>query len=99
MIRCVVLAALLLLGACRFGEPRVPADTLRTVPDVTDETVAEATSDLEDEGFLVQLVQRDGEQIDATRCSSAKVTEQDPGAGQEVLRATTVTITVDRCPA
>lgn len=94
----VLLGVLVLLGACRFGEPRVPGETLRTVPDVTGDKVASAASELKDEGFLVQLEQRDRGPIDAMRCASAEVVEQDPASGDEVLKATTVTITVERCP-
>lgn len=98
----VMVTALIALVACgRYTEPRVFTDALRAVPDVAGETVERAVADLEDEGFLVTLqsVASPAEaSIDPARCRTASVARTDPRGGERVVKATTVTLVVERCP-
>ncbi|MGH9372103.1 MAG: PASTA domain-containing protein, partial [Vicinamibacterales bacterium] len=99
-VKALVVMAFLLVSACRYEEPRVFEESLRAVPDVTDATVEDAASELEADGFVVRVQRRGApadETVDQAHCPGAEVVEQDPVAGEEVVKATTVTIVVASC--
>ncbi|MEU1944190.1 Stk1 family PASTA domain-containing Ser/Thr kinase [Streptomyces sp. NPDC020125] len=65
-----------------------------TVPDVTTQKVADATSALQQKGLKVQTQEVDNGDVEA-----GTVTDQTPKGGQEVLPGSTVTLTVAKAAA
>ncbi|HVL82332.1 MAG TPA: PASTA domain-containing protein [Actinomycetota bacterium] len=85
---------LFLLTACT-PEPRVFSDDPVTVPSVVGADVSDAREDLTDMGFLVRAVDEvTGEEVD---CPDGTVADQDPSGDEEVLKASTITLTVRGC--
>lgn len=99
--RALLILALTTSAACFYREPRVFSNPLRSVPEVTGKTVRDAATELEGQGFLVRLQTQGGpdeQSIEPSRCPGAAVAAQDPPPQEDVLRASTVTITVASCP-
>lgn len=100
MRRAAVVVWVLLLACGRYTEPRMFSDELRRVPDVIGDSVKIAAAKLEDEGFLVRLQSEsapDEEAIVPGRCPRAEIARSDPLPGSRVVKATTVTLVVERC--
>lgn len=99
-MKWLAVVTLLVVCACgRYSEPRMFTEELRRVPDVVQQTVADASDDLEAEGFFVRLTRRGSEEsLEVSGCPRARVVSSDPAAGERVVKATTVTLEVARCP-
>lgn len=95
---------MLTLAACQTSEPRVFSDQPRAVPDLMGQGVVDARRVLEADGFLVDI-ELEGvspeEQPDNVaaekRCPTGVVRTQDPIAGTNVIKASTITIFVTGC--
>jgi beta-lactam-binding protein with PASTA domain len=101
MSRVVAVLALMVLCACgRIEEPRMFTEDLRRVPDVLGSPVTDAVDDVESEGLVARVQRSAGAPLDPTDCPGAEVVRSDPPAGEKVVKATTVTLTVDprTCP-
>ncbi len=93
--RLTVLSAVVVVcGACT-PQPRVFTDDLVELPDLLGEPVRTAIEELEDRGFIVEVVE-DGTDRPVD-CPDGTVTAQDPAPGEDVLKAATVTLTAAGC--
>lgn len=99
------LVPLLLLGACaRQQPPPLPQERISPVPDVVGERVEQARTSLEQEGLLVQIVEREIPPTDEARtappgrCADGTVVSQDPPPNEEfVVRGSTFVLKVEDC--
>ena len=91
------LAVAVLAAACEGSEPRVYTDQTRNVPDVAGSTVDEARSQLEAEGYEVDVLPTGGTPVPASSCPGAEVHSTDPPAGTEVQRASPVRLLIEAC--
>jgi beta-lactam-binding protein with PASTA domain len=83
----------LLLAACTATERQAPVSTPATVPAVTGSYVRDAVRLLESAGLQVT-----GAGVDLGRCPTATVLRQDTPEGTELVRGSTVELSVTSCP-